>query len=74
MRDREVRAIIGNLKRIQVERNLSTVGMAGILGLSAGHLSMVYSGQRQPGLRFVRAAVESFPEVRMLVADMLRKE
>ncbi len=74
MREREVRAMVRALKRIQVERGLSTRGMASLLGLSPGYLSMVYSGQRRPGLRFVRAVMEHFDEIRQEIAEMLGEE
>jgi transcriptional regulator with XRE-family HTH domain len=74
MREREVRAMVRTLKRIQVERGLSTRGMAALLGLSPGYLSMIYSGQRRPGLRFVRAVMEEFDEIRQEIAEMLGEE
>ena len=74
MREREIRAMVRALKRIQVERNLSTRGMASRWGLSSGYLSMVYSGQRRPGIRFVRAVMERFDEIRQEMAEMLHEE
>ena len=72
MRDREIRAMLRALKEIQEEHYLSIAGLAHRLGLSAGHLSMVFSGKRRPGIRFVRAVIEQYPEIRHLVAESLR--
>ena len=72
MRDSEIRAMIRALRRIEAEQCLSSRGMAHLLGFSAGHLSMIYSGKRRPGIRFVRAVMEHFPEIRELIAESLR--
>jgi len=72
MRDSEIRAMIRALRRIEAEQCLSSRGMAHLLGFSAGHLSMIYSGKRRPGIRFVRAVIEHFPEIRGLIAESLR--
>ena len=71
MRDSEIEAIIEALHQIQAARHLSLKGLAHLLGFSAGHLSMIFAGQRRPGLRFVRAAVERFEQVRRVVAEGL---
>jgi hypothetical protein len=34
---------------------------------------MVFAGKRRPGMRFVRAVVERFPEIRRLLAASLSK-
>ncbi|MBC7234528.1 MAG: hypothetical protein H5T69_01710 [Chloroflexi bacterium] len=74
MRERELRAMIRALQRIQTERHLSMQGISALLGLSPGYISMVYSGRRRPGIRFVRAVLERFPEIRRMIAEMLREE
>ena len=73
MDDGEVETILRVLRRVQEEGNYSLRGFAQHLGLSAGQLSMVLSGRRQPGIRFLRAAVERIPEIRQLVALYLRR-
>ena len=71
MHDREIQLIIRALRRIQTERHLSLKGLAYQLGFSVGHLSMIFTGKRRPGLRFVQAAIERFEEIRRLVAEGL---
>ena len=65
--------MIEALHKIEAEQYLSLRGLAHKLGISAGHLSMIFSGQRRPGMRFVRAVLESFPEVRRVIAQSLRQ-
>jgi hypothetical protein len=72
MRDCEIEAMIRALRRIEAEECLSMKGMAQKLGFSAGHLSMIYAGKRRPGIRFVRAVMERFPEIRHMIAESLR--
>lgn len=64
MRDDEIETLIVFLQRVQEEQYLSLKGLAHRLGFSAGHLSMIYSGKRRPGMRFMRAVFEHFPEIR----------
>ncbi|MFP3896411.1 MAG: helix-turn-helix domain-containing protein [Anaerolineales bacterium] len=64
MRDDEIETLIAFLQRIQEDQYLSLKGLARRLGFSAGHLSMIYSGKRRPGMRFVRAVFRHFPEIR----------
>ena len=71
MRDHDLEALIQVLHTIQVEEYLSIKGLAHRLGFSAGHLSMIYSGKRRPGIRFLLAVVAHFPQVRELVARSL---
>ncbi len=71
MHDREIQLIIQALHRIQAERHFSLKGLAYQLGFSAGHLSMIFSGKRRPGLRFLRAAAKRFEEIRHLLAQGL---
>lgn len=72
MRERELQVMVSAVRRILCERYLSQRGLARILGLSTGYLSMVLSGKRRPGNAFVRAVLEHLPEVRMEVAESLR--
>ena len=73
MRDCEIEAMIEALRKIQSEHYLSLSGLAHKLGISTSHLSMVFSGRRQPGLHFVRAVMEQFPEIRQLIAVSLQR-
>ena len=68
MEDSEIEVMIQVLRRLQEDQYLSLKGLAHQLGFSAGHLSMIFSGKRRPGLRFVRAVVERYPEIRQLLA------
>ena len=72
MRDSGIDALLEALRRIQEEQYITLKGLAHRLGFSAGHLSMIFSGKRQPGIRFLRAVVRRFPEIRSLVADALQ--
>ncbi len=71
MRDSEIKAMIQALRDIEREEYLNLRGLARRLGFSVGQLSMILNGKRRPGIRFVRAVVERFPEVRQLLADSL---
>jgi transcriptional regulator with XRE-family HTH domain len=61
-------ALVTALCRIRERDFLTTQGMARKLGVSVGHLSMVFAGKRRPGLRFVEAALAAYPELRPPVA------
>lgn len=74
MREKEIRAMIEALQQIQEARYLSTSGMARMIGCSTAHLSMIYSGSRRPGLRFVRAVMRRFPDIRRLIAESLQED
>jgi transcriptional regulator with XRE-family HTH domain len=71
MRDSEIKAMIQALRDIEREEYLNLRGLARRLGFSVGQLSMILNGKRRPGIRFVRAVVERFPEVRQLLANSL---
>jgi len=71
MRDSEIKAMIRALRKIEREECLNLRGLARRLGFSAGQLSMIFAGKRRPGMRFVRAVVERFPEIRHLLAASL---
>ena len=73
MRDSEITAMIEALRKVEAEQYLSLSGLARKLGISTGHLSMIFSGQRRPGMRFVRAVMEHFPEIRQLIAASLQQ-
>jgi len=67
----DVKELVELLEVIREEEYLTMAGMAHRMGFSAGHLSMVLSGKRRPGIRFVRAAMRTFPRVRRLVAKQI---
>lgn len=67
MLDSEIQAVIRVLKRIMKRDYLSMQGLARRLGFSVSHLSMIFSGRRRPGLRFIRAAMRCYPEVRQVI-------
>jgi len=71
MRESEIKAMIAALRKIEDEQHLNLKGLAKRLGYSVGQVSMVFAGKRGPGLRFVRAVIECFPEIRYLLADSL---
>ena len=71
MRDGEIEALLRALRRIKRERAYSLRGLAKLLDVSAGHLSMIFRGERRPGFRFLRAVVRRFPELGRLVKTTL---
>ncbi|HHX64108.1 MAG TPA: helix-turn-helix transcriptional regulator [Chloroflexi bacterium] len=71
MRDREIQILVQALDRIRQRENSTVAGMARRLGFSAGHLSMIFTGKRRPGIRFVRAVCERYPEIRRRLARSL---
>ncbi|MHB0857440.1 MAG: helix-turn-helix domain-containing protein [Anaerolineae bacterium] len=73
MRQRELDAMVTAVRRILCERYLSLRGLAGQIGISPAYLSMVLSGKRRPGSAFVRGVLEHLPEVRLEVAESLRR-
>jgi len=72
MQEQEVHAIVEALRKLQEEGYFSLRGLGRRLGISAAHLSMIFSGQRRPGIRFVRAVLVRFPELRAMVSKTLR--
>jgi transcriptional regulator with XRE-family HTH domain len=73
MLDDEIRAVVRILKRIMQQEHLSAQGMARRLGFSASHLSMIFAGKRRPGVRFLRAAMARYPEIRQLVHSQFER-
>jgi len=71
MRDSEIRALIDALRAIEERQSLSLVGLAQQVGCSPGHLSMLFSGKRRPGVRFIRLVLRRYPEIRRLLASSL---
>jgi len=72
MREIEITAMVEALRKIEGEQYLSLSELARKLGISTGYLSMIF-GQRRPGMRFTRAAMEHFPEIRQLIAQSLQQ-
>ncbi len=73
MLDEEIRAVVRTLERIMEREHLSAQGMARQLGFSAAHLSMIFAGKRRPGMRFLRAAMERYPEVRQVIQEQFER-
>lgn len=71
MQDGELDPIVRALKQIQEQRHYSLQGLARLLGFSGSYLSMLFAGQRRPGLRLVREAMRHFPEIRALIQAWL---
>ena len=71
MDDSEMGALLAVLRRLQEEGYLSARGLAKRLGFSPSHLSMLYAGKRQPGLRFLQAVMRRYPEMPGLVRQEL---
>jgi predicted transcriptional regulator len=69
MEDDDVRALVRILKRIMSDEYLTMQGLAHRLGVATSHVSMILSGKRRPGLRFVWAAMQRYPEVRSLMTS-----
>lgn len=74
MRDSEITAMLDALRAIEERQCLSRKGLAQQVGCSTGHLSMLFSGKRRPGLRFVRLVVRRYPEIRHLLASSLAQD
>ena len=74
MEDGELDLLVRALKQIQEQRGYKLSGLARLLGVSTSHLSMVFAGQRRPGLRLVSAAMRRFPEIRTLMIQLLEKK
>lgn len=72
MRDDEIEKLVRALRRVQARRGFSLRGLALLLGVSSGHLSMILTGKRRPGLRFLRAAAENLPELRRILGKTYR--
>ncbi len=66
MRDDEVTILVCLLKRIMRQEHMTAQGMARRLGFSASHLSMIFSGKRRPGIRFIRAVMARYPQARKI--------
>jgi len=60
--------LIAALTKTLKDEHLSINGLAQRLGFSGAHLSMILSGKRRPGLRFLRAVIDAFPEFGQIVA------
>jgi len=73
MPDRELDPIVRALQQFKQQRHYSLQGMARLLGVSGGHLSMLFAGKRRPGLLLVRAALRHFPEVRAAILAPVRR-
>ena len=71
MQDSTIQAMLDALRAIQERHSLSLEGLARQIGCSSGHLSMLFSGKRRPGMHFVRLVVRRYPEVRRIVASSL---
>jgi|YNPNPStandDraft_1061719.scaffolds.fasta_scaffold34903_2 transcriptional regulator with XRE-family HTH domain len=71
MQEEEIHALIEALQRYQRERYCSLRGLGRRLGISPAHLSMIFAGKRRPGIRFMRAVLLRFPELRHLIARAL---
>ena len=67
MEDDDVRALVRIINKIMSDEYLTVQGLAHRLGFATSHLSMILAGKRRPGLRFVWAAMQRYPEVRDLM-------
>ncbi|MGI6367937.1 MAG: helix-turn-helix domain-containing protein [Anaerolineae bacterium] len=61
MQDEQIRLLVRAIKRTMEEDYVSLHGMARRLRVSPSHLSMVLSGKRRPGLRFLWAVLARYP-------------
>jgi hypothetical protein len=74
MQEHELEALIAALRQLQDDHYLSTRGLARRLGFSAGYLSMLYARKRRPGLRFVRAVLQRYPQIKEIIARQHKDE
>jgi transcriptional regulator with XRE-family HTH domain len=66
VRAQDVELLIAFLRQVQQERHYSLRGLAQRLGVSSGHLCMVLSGRRRPGLHLIQAVLTHLPAYREL--------
>jgi len=59
--------LIEAIKHKQKESDLTDNGLASILGIDRSTWSYIKSGKRNPGLKFLSAVANTFPELRTLV-------
>jgi len=71
MEESDLALVVEALKQVQAQRHFSLEGLARLLGFSPSHLSMIFAGQRRPGLRLMRSAIRHFPEIRALIKERL---
>jgi transcriptional regulator with XRE-family HTH domain len=61
---RYVRQLVRVLRGLQRDQQLTVEDMARTLGISPSMLGMVYSGQRNPGRRFLQGVLRAYPHLR----------
>ena len=71
MQNGDFEVVLSALRDVLERDYLSQEGLAMRLGFSASHVSMLLSGKRNPGIRFLRAVVRLMPELRDAVATLL---
>lgn len=51
------------------QEGLSVAGMASRLGVSDSFLFLLRDGKRKPGVRFLRAVIQAFPDLQLVVFE-----
>lgn len=74
MSSQEAGQFVRHLREKQRELGLSQNGMAALLGLSKGYVSLLYRGHRAPGRRVIRAAIAQWREFALYYAADLQAE
>lgn len=74
MRDSDISALLDALRAIEQRQGLSREGLAHQVGCSPSHLSMLFSGKRRPGLRFIHLVMRRYPEIRRQLASSLARD
>jgi transcriptional regulator with XRE-family HTH domain len=62
--------LILTMKRIQGERNAAD--MAASMGITLTMLNYIYAGERKPGVRVLRALLQTYPETEPYIIDYIR--
>lgn len=62
-RKQRLRLLVRKLRGLQHDRGLTLTAMSDELGISTSLLSMVYSGQRIPGRKFLRGVIRAYPQL-----------
>ncbi len=61
--------LIRSIIRVQSEKGLNDIRLAGRLGIDAGAWSKIKNGKAAPGAKFLGALIREFPE---LTLDIMR--
>lgn len=61
------------LEARRTREGLSVAAMASRLGVSDSYLFLLRDGKRKPGVRFLRAVIQAFPDLQLLVFEYVAR-